>query len=148
MSLIIKDMKLPQHAAVNGDKDTVYRCAILVHADNSVDLIVDAAFASAYDNGHNIQRYPITETPTPHGRLIDADQLQTDIHGLLCENCVTFSCEKGIGCLIEDVFNLIDEAPTVIEEEHESEARKYVEIGKAISKGLQEGIEAINSEVP
>lgn len=90
----------------------------------------------------------IIEIPRPHGRLIDADQLQTAIHGLLCENCVTFSCEKGIGCLIEDVFNLIDEAPTVIEEEHESEARKYVEIGKAISKGLQEGIEAINSEVP
>ena len=75
MSVIIKGMKLPQHAAVNGDKDTVYRCAILVHADNSVDLVVDAAFASAYDNGHNIQRYPITEIPTPHGRLIDAEEL-------------------------------------------------------------------------
>ena len=77
MSLIIKGMKLPRHAAVNGDKDTVYRCAILVHADNSVDLVVDAAFASAYDNGHNIQRYPITEIPTPHGRLIDADDLDS-----------------------------------------------------------------------
>ena len=90
----------------------------------------------------------IIEIPRPHGRLIDADQLQTAIHGLLCENCVTFSCEKGIGCLIEDVFNLIDEAPAVIEAEHESEARKWARVGRDISKGLQEGIEAINSEVP
>lgn len=73
MSLIIKGMKMPQHAAVNGEKDTVYRCAILAHADNSVDLVMDAAFASAYDNGHNIQRYPLSEIPTPRGRLIDCE---------------------------------------------------------------------------
>lgn len=79
MSLIIKGMKMPQHAAVNGEKDTVYRCAILAHADNSVDLVMDAAFASAYDNSHNIQRYPITEIPTPHGRLIDADKAANSI---------------------------------------------------------------------
>lgn len=60
---------------------------------------------------------PIVEIPTPHGRLIDADKLQTAIHGCLCENCQTFPCEKGIGCLIEDVFNLLDEAPTIIEAE-------------------------------
>lgn len=51
---------------------------------------------------------------TPHGRLIDADKLQTSIHGCLCETCETFSCEKGRGCLIEDVFNLLDQTPTVI----------------------------------
>ena len=59
----------------------------------------------------------IIEILSPHGRLIDADELQTAIHGCLCENCETFPCEKGIGCLIEDVFNLIDEAPTIIEAE-------------------------------
>lgn len=117
MSLIIKDMKLPQHVAVSGEKDTAYKCVILAHSDNSVELVIDTKFASAYDNGHNIQRYPITEVPTPHGRLIDADQLQTAIHGCLCETCETFSCEKGIGCLIDDVFNLIDQAPTIIEAE-------------------------------
>lgn len=75
MSLIIKGMSLPKHVAVNGDKDTVYRCAILAHPDNSVEFIIDTKFASPYDNGHNIQRYPITEIPAPHGRLIDADAL-------------------------------------------------------------------------
>lgn len=77
MSLIIKDMKLPQHAAVNGEKDTAYKCLILAHSDNSVELVIDTAFASPYDNGHNIQRYPLTEIPTPHGRLIDVDDLDS-----------------------------------------------------------------------
>lgn len=108
MSLIIKGMKLPRHAAVNGDKDTVYRCAILVHADNSVDLVVDAAFASAYDNGHNIQRYPITEIPTPHGRLIDADKLLESFGEALDEDRH-----------FVNYFALVDEAPTVVEAEVE-----------------------------
>jgi hypothetical protein len=78
MSLIIKDMKLPQHSAVNGEKDTAYRCIVLAHPDNTVELVIDTEFTSAYDNGHNIQRYPIIEIPTPHGRLIDADLLIAD----------------------------------------------------------------------
>jgi len=114
MSLIINGMSLPKHSAVNGEKDTAYRCVVLAHPDNTVELVIDTEFASQYDNGHNIQRYPLTEVPTPHGRLIDADKLQTSIHGCLCETCETFSCEKGRGCLIEDVFNLLDQTPTVI----------------------------------
>ena len=46
------------------------RCVVLAHPDNTVELVIDTEFASAYDNGHNIQRYPLTELPTPHGRLI------------------------------------------------------------------------------
>ena len=80
MSLIIKGMELPQHAAVNGEKDTAYKCVILAHPDNSVELVIDTKFASAYDNGHNILRYPITEIPTPHGRLIDADEIEKCVH--------------------------------------------------------------------
>lgn len=80
MSLIIKGMEMPQHSAVNGEKDTAYRCIILAHPDNSVELVIDSKFASPYDNGHNIQRYPITEIPTPHGRLIDADEIEKCVH--------------------------------------------------------------------
>lgn len=117
MSVLIKGMEMPKHVFVNREKDTAYKCVILAHPDNSVELVIDTAFASSYDNGHNIQRYPITEIPTPHGRLIDADRLFSMIHGTLCETCETFSCEKGKGCLIDDVFNLIDQAPTIIEAE-------------------------------
>jgi len=102
MSLIIKGMKLPQHSAVNGEKDTVYRCIILAHPDNTVELVIDTKFASAYDNGHNIQRYPLTEIPTPHGRLIDADYI--DGSGLI-------GWQKAI------VKAEISQAPTVVEAE-------------------------------
>ena len=104
MSLIIKGMKLPQHAAVNGEKDTAYKCVILAHSDNSVELVIDTAFASPYDNGHNIQRYPITEIPTPHGRLIDADELKKDRINLYGTTDVV---------LMVDIEN----APTIIEAE-------------------------------
>jgi hypothetical protein len=73
MSILIEGMKLPQHAAVNGEKDTVYKCVILAHPDNSAELVIDSKFASPYDNGHNIQSYPLNELPTPHSRLIDCE---------------------------------------------------------------------------
>ena len=104
MSLIIKGICLPKHAAVNGEKDTVYRCIVLAHPDNSVELVIDTKFASAYDNGHNIQRYPITEIPTPHGRLIDADAY-IDKH----EEC------GWLDDITVDEFNAI--TPTIIEAE-------------------------------
>jgi len=77
MSLIINGMNLPKHSAVNGEKDTAYRCVVLAHPDSTVELVIDTEFASQYDNGHNVQRYPLTEVPTPHGRLIDADDLDS-----------------------------------------------------------------------
>ena len=81
MSVLIKGMGISKHAAVNGEKDTAYKCVILAHPDNSVELVIDTKFASAYDNGHNIQRYPITEIPTPHGRLIDENELLRHKYG-------------------------------------------------------------------
>ncbi len=111
MSLIIKGMNLPQHAAVSGDKDTAYRCIILAHPDNSVELVIDTEFATAYDNGHNIKRYPITGIPTPHGRLIDADELTKNMRNyypsidhLCCSQHVV--TKRDIDC-----------SPTVIETE-------------------------------
>ena len=102
MSVLIKGMEMPKHAAVNGEKDTAYKCVILAHSDNSVELVIDTAFASPYDNGHNIQRYPLTEIPTPHGRLIDADYINGS--GLI-------EWQKSI------VKAEISQAPTVVEAE-------------------------------
>ena len=109
MSVVIKGMKLPKHVAVNGEKDTAYKCVILAHSDNSVELVIDTAFASPYDNGHNIQRYPLTEIPTPHGRLIDADELYEPMERDLY---------AGIGCDPTSIAAItISEAPTIIEAE-------------------------------
>jgi len=123
MSLIIKDMKLPQHVAVNGEKDTAYKCVILAHTDNSVELVIDIKFASAYDNGHNIQRYPLTEIPSPHGRLIDADKLLKSIDIMreqLCKTCSsridTKHCDRN-GCWMIFISDFIGSLPTIIEAE-------------------------------
>ena len=106
MSLIIKGMSLPKHADVSGEKDTAYKCLILAHSDNSVELVIDTAFASPYDNGHNIQRYPLTEIPTPHGRLIDADELI---------RCIEHAF--GDKDIVKLVTNNIERQPTIIEAE-------------------------------
>ena len=104
MSVLIKGVEMPKHVSVNGEKDTAYKCVILAHPDNSVELVIDIKFASAYDNGHNIQRYLITEIPTPHGRLIDADRLLESFSKAIDED----------GHLV-NFFALVEEAPTIIE---------------------------------
>ena len=109
MSLIIEGMKMPEFRDVHSDgRGTVYLLMLTVNKDGTAYL-----HANTDDN----EFHQVKELPTPHSRLIDADKLQTSIHGCLCETCETFSCEKGRGCLIEDVFNLLDEAPTVIKAE-------------------------------
>lgn len=104
MSVLIKGMKMPKHAAVDGEKDTVYKCAVLAHPDNTVELVIDEIFATPYYNGHDIQRYPLIEIPTPHGRLIDADELKKDRIKLYGTTDVV---------LMADIEN----APTIIEAE-------------------------------
>ena len=117
MSVIIKGMKLPQHADVNGEKDTAYKCVILAHPDNSVELVIDTEFASPYDNGHNIQCYPLTEIPTPHGRLIDADRLKSMMEQYHCNGCDNYNGARCSACCVDDCFRYIDDIPTIIEAE-------------------------------
>lgn len=114
MSVLIKGMGIPKHAAVNGEKDTAYKCVILAHPNNSVELVIDIKFASAYDNGHNIQRYPITEIPTPHGRLIDADELFCEIDGIKGWD---YGDESDMAISAAEALSAIDDSPTVIEAE-------------------------------
>jgi len=81
MSILIKGMEMPKHAGVNEDKDTVYRCIVIAHPDNSAELVIDTKFASPYDNGHNVKRCPLVAVPTPHGRLIDENELLRHKYG-------------------------------------------------------------------
>ena len=112
MSLIINGMNLPKHSAVNGKKDTAYRCVVLAHPDNTVELVIDTEFASPYDNGHNIQRYPLTELPTPHGKLIDADYLRQKLEKHR-DMCGDIELSHGIDVAI----SILNNAPTIIEAE-------------------------------
>lgn len=108
MSVLIKGMEMPLHATRNGEKDTAYKCVILAHPGNSVELVIDVKFASAYDNGHNIQRYPITEIPSPHGRLIDADRLLAVLKSM---------ASTSTNVPTEAVLGLIDNQPVIVEKE-------------------------------
>ena len=111
MSILIKGMEMPKHAGVNEDKDTVYRCIVIAHPDNSAELVIDTEFASPYDNGHNVKRYPLVEVPTPHGRLIDAERL---FH--IFEPITSFPEDEQI-MYVEAFLTAIKQAPTIIEAE-------------------------------
>ena len=125
MSLMIKGMCLPKHAAFNGEKDTAYRCIVLVHPDNTVELVIDTEFASAYDNGHNIQRYPITEIPTPHGGLIDADDIEKRLYEYWHNDCPFDKVNPYVAYQISS--DRVKETPTIIEAEGaDNEWKKYL----------------------
>ena len=101
MSVLIKGMEMPKHAGVNEDKDTVYRCIVIAHPDNSAELVIDTKFASPYDNGHNVKRCPLVEVPTPHGRLIDADKFLEWLQEFYPNSVAIMSGVKNAKTIIE-----------------------------------------------
>ena len=118
MSILIKGMEMPKHAGVNEDKDTVYRCIVIAHPDNSAELVIDTEFASPYDNGHNVKRYLLVEVPTPHGRLIDADILIKVLQDTLDNYPDNCNDGKIVEKLVVNVCKqYIEHCPTTIEVE-------------------------------
>lgn len=83
MSILIKGMEMPKHAAVDGEKDTVYKCAVLAHPDNTVELVIDEIFVTPYYNGHDIQHYPLTEIPTPHYKYTAEERFRGAVQELI-----------------------------------------------------------------
>ncbi len=79
MSVLIKGMEIPLHATYDGEKDTIYQCAVVVHKDNTAELVVrrESAHAFANCNEPHIDKFHLVEVPTPHGRLIDADDIDS-----------------------------------------------------------------------
>ena len=82
MSILIKGMEMPLHTERDGEKDTVFQCAIVVHQDNTAELVIrrDPANPFANCNEPHIDKCPLVEIPTPHGRLIDADEIEKCVH--------------------------------------------------------------------
>lgn len=76
MNLMIKGMDMPKHAIKNGTDDTLYRSCVIVHPDGTAELILDSISADMFGFEHKLNRFPLVEIPTPHGRLIDADAYQ------------------------------------------------------------------------
>ena len=72
MSVLIKGMEMPLYATRIGEKDTIYQCAVVVHKDNTAELVIrrDPANPFANCNESHIDKFPLVKVPTPHGRLI------------------------------------------------------------------------------
>lgn len=108
MSLLIKGMEMPKHAIKNGTDDTLYRSCVIVHPDGTAELILDSISADMFSFEHKLNRFPLVEIPTPHGRLIDADKL----HSILLDMWQSDYNQSFIDT-IRDVGGM----PTIIEAE-------------------------------
>lgn len=99
MSVLIKGMKMPETAGYCSkkiDPDT-RRCNYTgKEFEETLSLLIDRRCADC----------PLVEVPTPHGRLIDADALNTYDVSPIYEFCVLGVTEEDIGL-----------APTIIEAE-------------------------------
>ena len=93
MSLIIKGMQLPR-------KSEHRECSIAVVQNRPVSI----AFSRTETNP--LECFECAELPTPHGRLIDADELLESFSKAIKEN----------GHFV-NFFALVEEAPTIIEAE-------------------------------
>ena len=109
MSILIKGMEMPLHTERDGEKDTVFQCAIVVHQDNTAELVIrrDPANPFANCNEPHIDKCPLVEVPTPHGDLVDRDDLIDEI------NRVTFVKRYDYNV----AYNIVTDAETIIEAE-------------------------------
>ena len=104
-SVMIKVMEMP-----NG----CYDCPILQSSDGCFDFECPFNSYLLWHNAEDVIRYrpdncPLVEIPTPHGRLIDADELYEPMERDLY---------AGIGCDPTSIAAItISEAPTIIEAE-------------------------------
>lgn len=99
MSILIRDMTMPNRC---------FECIFLATVPNFFCLAGKRDLRA--EHGINISRpdwCPLVEIPTPHGRLIDADELKKDLTRFY-DNEVT-------------ARHLIDEQPTIIEAEGSEE---------------------------
>lgn len=96
MSILIKGMNIPEMADNTGIKMEFRKL------DGVVTIGIMTGGYSCSEQWHY---YPITEVPTPHGRLIDEDMLN--------ESLDAHRAAIGDG----NVADAIDETPTVIEAE-------------------------------
>lgn len=101
MSVIVKGLDLPAYK--EGYKNR-YVCLLVQNSDGITDLYVAD------------KKYPVSTVPTPHGRLIDAEELSKVFDWKQLENSPD---EKGqtLYLLGQATIEAIREVPTIIETE-------------------------------
>lgn len=97
MSLLIHGTKLPR-------SNTMTNAVIRVRQDGTAEIIIH------YE--HKSESFKLTEIPTPHGRLIDADELikMLERHRDMCGD---IEIQHGIDMAIR----ILNNTPTIIEAE-------------------------------
>lgn len=103
MSVLVKGMEMPLYTTRNGEKDTIYQCAVVVHKDNTAELVVrrESAYPFANCNEAHIDKYPLIEVQTPHGRLIDAGEFLKWLQEFYPNSVVIMSGVKNAKTIIE-----------------------------------------------
>ena len=116
MSILISGMDMPQHAAVNGGDDTMYRSCVIVHPDGTAELTVDLEYAHILNFEHCFKYFPLVPLPQKHGRLINADEL---IKVITANDYTLVSEHNSVdsGMFTVGIMQAINEAPTIIEAE-------------------------------
>lgn len=109
-SILIKGMDIPKHAVRNGTDDTMYRSCVLVHPNGTAELVVDLEFADQFNFDHNLKRFPLVEIPTPHGDLIEKEQLKQLLFDLW---------QSGCNYTISDLMREIVDIKPIIEAEEQ-----------------------------
>lgn len=116
MSLLIKGMEMPKHALKHGTDDTMYRSCVIVHPHGTAELCIDLEYADMFNFEHRLKFFPLVEIPTPHGRLIDVDEL---IKVITANDYTLVSEHNSVdrGMFTVGIMQAINEAPTIIEAE-------------------------------
>ena len=108
MSVLIKGMDMPK---LCGD------CPFYSFKKHHPDGVVCKAEIYTDDRNTRYDDCPLVEVPTPHGRLIDADKLFTWFEGDSLAKYPIGDAKQYNTIMYYEVFDEIDDAPTVIEAE-------------------------------
>ena len=92
MSILIKGMEMPK-------SNTMFTVTLRVRQDGTAEFISTS--------GKTVKSFPMVEVPTPHGDLIDSDDVIDEI------NRVTFVSQYDYNT----AYNIVEQADAVIEAE-------------------------------
>ena len=92
MSVLIKGMEMPK-------SNTMFTVTLRVRQDGTAEFISTS--------GKTVKSFPMIEVPTPHGDLIDSDDVIDEI------NRVTFVSQYDYNT----AYNIVEQADVVIEAE-------------------------------
>lgn len=104
MNILIKGIDMPEHC---------YEC--LLRQGNCCLLLYEAIPPTVPLT--RLDDCPLVEIPTPHGRLIDADKLRATLRRWTEDEWNQKASPVSWAYAYEDLIDLIDDTPTILEEE-------------------------------